>query len=54
MLGEGTHRHTDCTCMQVPMGAKRVLDSLGLGVTAGCEPPDVGSGNQMQDLEKRK
>ena len=27
-------------------GQKRVSKSPGLGVTDGCEPPDVGAGNK--------
>lgn len=26
------------------------IDSLGVGVTSGCELPDAGAGNRTQDL----
>lgn len=34
-----------CICTQVPAETRRECRSSELGVTRGCEPPDVGTGN---------
>lgn len=35
------------TWVQLPMDTKRGLQSPGAGATGGCDPPNMGSGNQI-------
>lgn len=47
-----TWAHAYGTCVQMPAEQEEGIEFPGSGVTGGCEPPSMGTGNQTQILQK--